>query len=159
VASSDGAAMCDALNASCAELAVLSRDINQMTRLLRQGSVEAARAYAARMKRSTPMFDGIWRWRTWRTPRAATIRLAKRIADFVKDMSMMTRTIAVPQFSRTGSASPWAEGASRLVSMFRFRPSKHAAVLQLTKPSPFRNGPRPAGSPSSAAPNASRCVC
>jgi len=71
VASSDGAAMCDALNASCAELAVLSRDINHLTRLLRQGSVEAARAYAARMKRSTPMFDGIWRWRT---PRSASIR-------------------------------------------------------------------------------------
>jgi len=48
VASSDRAAMCNALNASCAELAVLSRDINHLARLLRQGSVEAARVYAAR---------------------------------------------------------------------------------------------------------------
>lgn len=48
VASSDRAAMFNALNASSAELAVLSRDINHLTQLLRQGSVQGARAYAAR---------------------------------------------------------------------------------------------------------------
>ena len=48
VASSDRAAMFNALNASSAELALLSRDINHLTRLLRQGSIAAAREYAAR---------------------------------------------------------------------------------------------------------------
>ena len=48
VASSDRAAMFSALNASSTELALLSRDINHLTRLLRQGSVAAAREYAAR---------------------------------------------------------------------------------------------------------------
>jgi hypothetical protein len=48
VASCDRAAMFNALNASSAELALLSRDINHLTRLLRQGNVEAARSYAAR---------------------------------------------------------------------------------------------------------------
>lgn len=47
-ASSDRAAMFKALNASSAELAVLSRDLNHLTRLLRVGAVEAARMYAAR---------------------------------------------------------------------------------------------------------------
>ena len=48
VASSDRAAMFNALNASSAELAVLSQDINHLTQLLPQGRVEAARAYAPR---------------------------------------------------------------------------------------------------------------
>src|SRR5664279_5556791 len=43
VASSDRAAMFNALNASSAELALLSRDINHLTRLLHQGSFQAAR--------------------------------------------------------------------------------------------------------------------
>jgi plasmid stability protein len=57
VASSDRAAMVNALNASSAELAVLSRDINHLTRLLRQGSLEAARMYTARHE----ALDGIVR--------------------------------------------------------------------------------------------------
>ena len=40
--------MFNALNASSAELALLSRDINHLTRLLRQGSSAAAREYTAR---------------------------------------------------------------------------------------------------------------
>jgi hypothetical protein len=40
--------MCNALKSSSDELAVMSRDINHLTRLLRQGSVQAAKAYAAR---------------------------------------------------------------------------------------------------------------
>lgn len=48
VASSDRAALFNALNASSAELAVLSRDINHLTRLLRQGSIAAAREYTGR---------------------------------------------------------------------------------------------------------------
>ncbi len=50
VASSDRAAMFNALNASSAELAVLSRDINHLTRLLRQGSFQAAREYTGRLE-------------------------------------------------------------------------------------------------------------
>ena len=57
VASSDRAAMFKALNASSAELAVLSRDINHLTRLLRQGSLQAAREYTARHE----ALDGIVR--------------------------------------------------------------------------------------------------
>ena len=48
VASSDRAAMFNALNASSNELALLSRDMNHLTRLLRQGSFQAAREYTAR---------------------------------------------------------------------------------------------------------------
>ena len=48
VASSDRAAMFNALNVSSAELALLSRDINHLTQLLRQGLSEAAREYTAR---------------------------------------------------------------------------------------------------------------
>ena len=48
VASSDRAAMFNALNASSAEIALLSRDINHLTRLLRQGSFAAAREYTGR---------------------------------------------------------------------------------------------------------------
>lgn len=48
VASSDRAAMFNALNASSNELALLSRDMNHLTRLLRQGSFDAAREYTAR---------------------------------------------------------------------------------------------------------------
>ena len=48
VASSERAAMVNALNASSEELAVMSRDIHQLIQLLRQGSVEAARAYTRR---------------------------------------------------------------------------------------------------------------
>jgi hypothetical protein len=49
VASSvDRIAMCQALNKSTEELAVLSRDINHLTQLLRQGSVEAAKVYTER---------------------------------------------------------------------------------------------------------------
>ena len=40
--------MFNALNASSSELALLSRDMNHLTRLLRQGSYEAARGYTAR---------------------------------------------------------------------------------------------------------------
>jgi hypothetical protein len=48
VASSDRAAMSSALNASSSELALLSRDMNHLTQLLRQGSSAAAREYTAR---------------------------------------------------------------------------------------------------------------
>ncbi|HEV7576927.1 MAG TPA: hypothetical protein VGO85_12855 [Caldimonas sp.] len=48
VESSDRAAMFNALNASSAELALLSRDINHLTQLLRQGSIAAAREYTRR---------------------------------------------------------------------------------------------------------------
>ena len=48
VASTDREAMVGALNASSTELALLSRDINHLTQLLRQGSVEAARMYTGR---------------------------------------------------------------------------------------------------------------
>ena len=48
VASSDRAAMFNALNASSNELALLSRDMNHLTRLLRQGSFQAAGEYTAR---------------------------------------------------------------------------------------------------------------
>ena len=48
LSSTDRAALCKALNNSSAELAVMSRDINQLTQLLKRGSVEAARAYAKR---------------------------------------------------------------------------------------------------------------
>ena len=48
MASTDRAAMFDALNVSSGELALLGRDINHLTQLLRQGSVEAAREYTSR---------------------------------------------------------------------------------------------------------------
>ena len=48
VASVDRAAMFNALNASSNELALLSRDMNHLTGLLRQGSFAAAREYTAR---------------------------------------------------------------------------------------------------------------
>jgi len=48
VASSDRAAMFKALNASSNELALLSRDMNHLTRLWREGSSAAAREYTAR---------------------------------------------------------------------------------------------------------------
>ena len=48
VASSDRAAMFNALNASSSELALLSRDMNHLRLLLRQGSFEAAREYKGR---------------------------------------------------------------------------------------------------------------
>jgi hypothetical protein len=48
VASSDRAAMFNALNASSNELALLSRDMNHLTRLLRERSFAAAREYTAR---------------------------------------------------------------------------------------------------------------
>jgi hypothetical protein len=44
----DRVAMCSALNNSSEELAVMSRDINHLTQLLRQGSAEAAKSYTAR---------------------------------------------------------------------------------------------------------------
>jgi hypothetical protein len=50
--SADRVAACAALNRSSEELAVMSRDINHLTQLLRQGSVEAARSYAARNETS-----------------------------------------------------------------------------------------------------------
>ena len=46
--SADRIAMCTALNRSSEELAVISRDVNHLTQLLRHGSVEAARSYVAR---------------------------------------------------------------------------------------------------------------
>lgn len=48
LSSADRVAACAALNSSSEELAVMSRDINHLTQLLRQGSAEAARFYAAR---------------------------------------------------------------------------------------------------------------
>lgn len=48
VASVDRAAMFNALNASSNELALLSRDMNHLTGLLRQGSFAVAREYTAR---------------------------------------------------------------------------------------------------------------
>ena len=48
-ASSDRAAGAAALRASASELAVLSRDINHLTHLLRQGNVEAAQPYRERL--------------------------------------------------------------------------------------------------------------
>ena len=48
IALSDRAVMLNALNASSNELALLSRDMNHLTRLLRQGSSAAAREYTAR---------------------------------------------------------------------------------------------------------------
>ena len=49
VASADRAAGSVALRASATELAVLSRDINHLTHLLRRGNVEAARPYRERL--------------------------------------------------------------------------------------------------------------
>ena len=46
--SADRVAACRALNHSSEELAVMSRDINHLTQLLRQGSVQAAKSYAMR---------------------------------------------------------------------------------------------------------------
>ena len=46
--SADRSAACKALNRSSEELAVMSRDINHLTQLLRRGSVEAARSYTER---------------------------------------------------------------------------------------------------------------
>jgi hypothetical protein len=46
--SNERIAACKALNNSSEELAVMSRDINHLTQLLRQGSIAAAKAYAAR---------------------------------------------------------------------------------------------------------------
>jgi hypothetical protein len=48
-AAADRAAGAAALNASAAELAVLSRDIHRLTQLLRAGAVEPARAYRERL--------------------------------------------------------------------------------------------------------------
>ena len=45
-ASTERLAACKALNKSPEELAVMSRDINYLTQLLRQGSIAAAKAYA-----------------------------------------------------------------------------------------------------------------
>jgi len=44
----DRAAACKALTHSSEELAIMSRDINHLTQLLRQGSLEAAKAYVTR---------------------------------------------------------------------------------------------------------------
>jgi len=41
-------AMCSALNRSSEELAVMSRDINHLTQLLREGSIAAAKSYVVR---------------------------------------------------------------------------------------------------------------
>ena len=46
--SADRVAACRALNSSSEELAVMSRDINHLTQLLRQGSIQAAKSYATR---------------------------------------------------------------------------------------------------------------
>ncbi len=46
--SANRVAMCTALNCSSEELAVMSRDINHLTQLLRQGSLEAAKSYTER---------------------------------------------------------------------------------------------------------------
>ncbi len=47
-ASADRSAACKALNKSSEELAVMSRDINHLTLLLRRGSGEAAKSYTER---------------------------------------------------------------------------------------------------------------
>jgi hypothetical protein len=44
----DRTAACRALNHSSEELAIMSRDINHLTQLLRRGSVQAAKSYATR---------------------------------------------------------------------------------------------------------------
>jgi len=49
--SADRVAACAALNKSAEELAVMSRDINHLTQLLRQGSVQAAKSYTTRHER------------------------------------------------------------------------------------------------------------
>lgn len=49
IASTDRAVAAAALSASAAELAVLSRDINHLTQLLRRGAVDAARPYRERL--------------------------------------------------------------------------------------------------------------
>jgi len=49
--SADRIAACRALNSSSEELAVMSRDINHLTQLLRQGSVQAAKSYTTRHER------------------------------------------------------------------------------------------------------------
>jgi hypothetical protein len=49
IASADRAAGAAALSASAAELALLSRDINHLTQLLRRGAGEAARQYRERL--------------------------------------------------------------------------------------------------------------
>ena len=46
--SADRIAMCAALNSSSEELAVMSREIQHLTSLLRSGSIEAARCYVVR---------------------------------------------------------------------------------------------------------------
>jgi hypothetical protein len=46
--SADRAVACRALNHSSEELAIMSRDINHLTQLLRRGSVQAAKSYATR---------------------------------------------------------------------------------------------------------------
>jgi hypothetical protein len=46
--SADRVAACGALNKSSEELAVMSRDINHLTQLCAEGSLEAARSYAGR---------------------------------------------------------------------------------------------------------------
>jgi hypothetical protein len=50
VASTDRAAGFAALSASANEVALLSRDINHLTQLLRRGSTDAARQYAERLE-------------------------------------------------------------------------------------------------------------
>jgi hypothetical protein len=50
IASADRAAGFSALSASAIELAVLGRDINHLTQLLRQGAVAAAREYRERLE-------------------------------------------------------------------------------------------------------------
>jgi hypothetical protein len=49
IASADRAAGAAALSASAAELALLSRDINHLTQLLRRGAVDVARQYRERL--------------------------------------------------------------------------------------------------------------
>jgi len=49
LAAADRAAASSALSASSAELALLSRDLYHLTQLLRQGDVQAARAYRERL--------------------------------------------------------------------------------------------------------------
>ena len=50
VASSDRAALANALNQSAEELSVFSRDIHHLSELLGQGSVQAARQYTRRLE-------------------------------------------------------------------------------------------------------------
>jgi hypothetical protein len=84
MASTDRAALFNALNVSSAELALLSRDINHLTQLLRQGSVEAAREYTARHE----ALDGVVR---------AHLALAARVLAEISALCIAAKRSGVGQ--------------------------------------------------------------